>query len=153
MEPSLIVGNFQEGLVTNITESAVGTVSSVDRTLSCLVVDNILGVFQEDDTLVQDVGQLVPITAQLTRLVLATQSALHHFEDAQGKPLNPLTYRGGYIQGGFGFPPLVSVVTNEDNERKMNEAKRQIQLIDPDQLDGILRDLEIIFRRNPRGSS
>ena len=153
MTPELISGNFREGLtVTNVAGSAVGTVSFFDPTLSSLVVDNISGVFQQDDTLVQDVGQLVPVTAQLTRLVQFTRSALNHFEDAQGKALNPLTYRDGYIQGGFGFPPLVSVVTNEDDERNKNEAKRQINLIDPDQLDPILRDLEIIFRRNPRRS-
>ena len=154
MEPTLISGDFREGFsVTNVAATATGIVTSVDRTLSSLVVNDISGVFQQDDTLVQEEGQLVPVTAKLTRLVQETKSALNHFEDAQGKPLNPLTYRDGYIQGGFGFPPTVNVVTNEGDERNMNEAKRQINLIDPDQLDPVLRDLEIIFRRNPRRST
>lgn len=153
MNPAIIAGDFRAGLpVTNVAGSAVGTVSFVNRTLSSLVVNDISGVFNQDDTLVQDIGQLVPVTAQLTRLVQFTKSALNHFADAQGKPLNPLTYRDGYIQGGFGFPPVVNVVTNDDNERNINEEKRQINLIDPDQLDTLLRDLEIIFRRNPRRS-
>ncbi len=154
MEPTIISGDFREGFsVTNVAATATGIVTSVDRTLSSLVVNDILGVFQQGDTLVQEEGQIVPVTAELTRLVQETKSALNHFEDALGNPLNPLTYRDGYIQGGFGFPPTVNVVTNEGDERNMNEAKRQINLIDPDQLDPVLRDLEIIFRRNPRRST
>lgn len=154
MDPASIVGDFRQDLqVTNVAATATGTVSFFDPTLSSLVVDNISGVFEQGDSLVQEVTPLVSVTAELTRLVPLTKAALNHFEDAQGEPLNPLTHRDGYIQGGFGSPPVVNVVTNEDNERNLNEAKRQIVLIDPDQLDPILRDLEIVFRRNPRRSS
>lgn len=149
LDPTLINGNFLEGLpITTSTASATGTVLEVDVTLSSLVVTDIVGVFEESDTLEQDVGALTPVTAELTRRVLFTKDALHHFEDAQGKVLNPLTHRDGYIQGGFGSPPDVNVVTNLDHERALNEARRQIQLIDPSYVDLLLRDLETIFRRN-----
>lgn len=149
MDPLQIVGSFREGLtVTNATGSALGTVSKVDTTLSKLVVQNTAGVFAEGDTLVQDVGELTPVTADLTRLVAKNRDALNHFEDAEGNILNPLTFRDGYIQGGFGFPGVVEVFTNIDTERKANELKRQIRLIDPEHVSDLLRDLEIIFRRN-----
>lgn len=145
----LINGRFQEGLViTNVAGSATGIVTAFDANLSSLVVENISGVFTQGETLVQDVGTLVPTTAQLTRRVLFSKDALNHFADPQGKPLNPLPLRDGYIQGGFGFPGISDVVTNEQYERNLNESKRQIQLVHPDRLEEILRDLETIFRRN-----
>jgi len=91
---------------------------------------------------------LTPVTADLTRLVTRNQDALNHFEDSEGNHLNPLTFRDGYIQGGFGFPGVVEVFTNIETERQANEAKRQIRLIDPEHVSDLLRDLEIIFRRN-----
>lgn len=150
MDPLQISGNgFLEGLtVTTPTGSGTGTVTKVDTTLSSLVVEDISGVFEIGDTLVQDVGTLVPVTAELTRLVVHTRDALHHFEDEQGNHLNPVSFRDGYIQGGFGFPPVLNVVTNNEQERNLNEAKRQIKLIDPAHIDVMLRDLEVIFRTN-----
>lgn len=149
LDPLQVSDGFREGLsVTTPTGSATGTVTKVDTTLSSLVVEDISGVFAVDDVLVQDVGALTPVTADLTRLVSITRDALHHFEDEQGNHLNPVTFRDGYIQGGFGFPGVVNVITNEQNERNENEAKRQIQLIDPAHIDDLLRDLEIIFRTN-----
>lgn len=149
LDPLQISGNFLEGLaVTTSTGSAVGTITKVDVTLSSLVVENISGVFQKNDTLVQDIGTLTPVTADLTRLVTRTKDALTRFEDAQSNHLNPLTFRDGYIQGGFGFPGVVNVITNEGSERQLNEAKRQIQLIDSVFVDDLLRDLDIIFRTN-----
>lgn len=144
-----ITGNFLEGLtITTSSGSAVGTVTKVNVTLSSLVVEDISGVFQKNDILVQDVGVLTPVTADLTRLIPSTKDALHHFEDSEKNILNPITFRDGYIQGGFGFPGVVNVITNVDNERQLNEDKRQIQLIDPEFVDDLLRDLEIIFRTN-----
>ena len=150
LDPLQISGDgFREGLdVTTPTGSAVGTVTKVDVTLSSLVVENISGVFQVGDTLVQDVGTLVPVTADLTRLVVRARDALNHFEDEQGNHLNPVSFRDGYIQGGFGFPPVVNVITNDGEERNQNELKRQIRLIDPAHIDVMLRDLELIFRTN-----
>ncbi len=149
MDPLQISEGFREGLVvTNAGGTGTGTVTKVDATLSSLVVEDIFGVFAVGDTLVQDVGALTPVTADLTRLVTRTKDALHHFEDAQGNHLNPVTFRDGYIQGGFGFPGVVNVITNEDNERKQNEDKRQIRLISPEHVSDLLRDIDIIFRTN-----
>lgn len=149
LNSALINGRFREGLsITTTTGSATGTVTEVDTNLSSLVVENTFGIFEQGDTLVQDVGELVPVTAELTRLVLFSKDALNKFVDAQGKTLNPLPLRDGYIQGGFGFPGIANVVTNEQHERNLNEGKRQIRLIHPDRLEEILRDLETIFRRN-----
>lgn len=145
----LITGQLREGLtVTNVAGDATGTVTAFDANLSSMVVENISGIFKEGDTLVQDIGELVPATAELTRRVLFSKDALNHFADPQGKPLNPLPLRDGYIQGGFGFPGIADVITNEQHERNLNESKRQIRLIHPDRLEEILRDLETIFRRN-----
>lgn len=152
-DPATIAnGNFlvdQE--ITTTTGTARGTVTNVDVTLSSLVVENIEGTFFEGDTLEQDIGTLPLITAELTRRVQFTRYALNHFDDAQRKPLNPLTYRDGYIQGGNGFPPAVNVVTNEENVKRKNEATRNIQLIRPTFVDMLLRDLETVFRRNATG--
>lgn len=151
LDPSQIIGDgFLEGVAVTTTSGATGTVTKVDTTLSSLRVENISGVFQEDDTLIQDVGTLVPVTATLTRLVDRTRDALNHFEDAEGNHLNPVSFRDGYIQGGFGFPPTVNVVTNNEHERNQNEEKRQIKLIDPAHIDVMLRDLETIFRSNQK---
>ena len=151
LDPAQINGDgFLEGVAVSTTSGAIGTVTKVDTTLSSLVVENILGVFQEGDTLIQDVGTLVPVTATLTRLVARSKDALNHFEDEQGNYLNPVSFRNGYIQGGFGFPPTVNVITNDGYERDQNESKRQIRLIDPAHIDVMLRDLETIFRSNAK---
>lgn len=151
LDPSQINGDgFLEGVAVSTTSGATGTVTHVDTTLSSLVVEDISGVFEDGDTLIQDVGTLTPVTATLTRLVARSTDALNHFEDAQGNYLNPVTFRDGYIQGGFGFPPAVNVVTNDGFERDANEAKRQIRLIDPAHIDVMLRDLETIFRSNAK---
>lgn len=146
--PASAVGNFVENqTVINADSSASGTVTKVDVTLSCIVVENISGIFQQGQLLAQDTGDLTPTTAELTRRVSFTKDALHHFEDAQKKAMNPLTFRDGYIQGGNGFPGLVDAVTNEQFERNQNEAKRQIKLIHPDYMGSVLRDLDTIFLR------
>lgn len=151
LDPLQIVGDgFLEGVAVSTTSGATGTITKVDTTLSSLVVENILGVFEEGDTLIQDVGTLVPVTATLTRLVARSRDALNHFEDEQGNYLNPVSFRNGYIQGGFGFPPTLNVITNDGYERDQNEAKRQIRLIDPAHIDVMLRDLETIFRSNAK---
>ena len=145
----LISGQFREGLdVTTVSSDARGTVTAFDANLSSMVVENTFGIFEEGDTLVQDIGELVPVTGELTRRVTFSKDALRHFADPQGKPLNPLPLRDGYIQGGFGFPGIADVVTYEQHERNLNESKRTIRLIHPDRLEEILRDLETIFRRN-----
>ncbi len=145
----LISGQFQAGFdLTTVSGGAKGTVTSFDANLSSMVVENISGTFLEGDTLVQDVGAPLSVTGELTRRVSFSKDALKFFADPQGKPLNPIPLRAGYIQGGFGFPGIADVVTNEQHERNQNEGKRTIRLIHPDRLEEILRDIETIFRRN-----
>lgn len=147
--PATISGNFLENkIVVNADSSASGLVTKVDVTLSFLTVENVSGIFQQGETIAQNAGDLGQTTAELTRLIPSSKNALHHFEDAQKKPMNSLTFRDGYIQGGNGFPGIVDAVTNEQFERDQNEAKRRIKLIHPDRISDILRDLETIFLKN-----
>ena len=127
--------NFIKGeTITN--GSATASVVSWDRTLCKLTVNNITGIFEQDDSITSNSS-----SGTIGRIVEKAESAVHHFETTTGVVLDPYL---GYLQSYIAGTNEVYAITNTLYETKLNDSKRQIYVLKPE----YVRTLENIIVKN-----
>jgi len=76
----------------------------------------------------------------ITRVVDFAYDAVHHFEDSDGEVLNTLDYIDSYVAAES--LNAITVVTEKDYERRINESKRNVVLVRPEFVGDLLYHVE-----------
>lgn len=136
-------GNFEPGAIV-YQETSTGKLYKAEvvewnRTLRRLIIDNhdISSWSITNDKLVNANKRQV---GQITRVVDFAYDAVHHFEDSDGEILNTLDYIDNYVAASS--LSSITVVTEKDYERRVNEAKRNIVLVRPEFVRDLLYHVE-----------
>jgi len=153
------VTGFSAGEIITTT-GATGTVVSWDRSLSKLVVDNITGTFSVADVVT---GAGSGITGALGRVVAVNRESVHHFADATGNYLDPLSNPNGVFVGqqDSGVTVVYTdtnienyinsstdtfVITNREYEDDQNEKRREIKILKPEFVSAVSDELNNVIK-------
>ena len=121
-------------------------VSSYDRTLNKINLATKLptSLSTTDTVTLLDSNNSTIKQLNISKIVYEAKDALHHFEQ-NGEVKNPRDYLTGYINGSS----LTYVVTNIENEEKLNDEKRDLKILKSDyivpftnQINNILIEVE-----------
>lgn len=145
-----------------------GRVKEWDATTRKLILYHTSGTFLVDDTILGIDSNNISVIGDIGRIVDIHKIGLHHFEDMQGNVLNPLatppdidgmqTLIG---QDGITFSDSIlhsyitgidedinthKVVTFDDEERKLNDEKRQIKILKKELVEFVVDNLTGVLK-------
>ena len=136
-------GNFEPGAFvyqkTSTGDVYKAEVIDWNRTLRRLIIDkhDVSSWSLTNETLLNSNKRNI---ATITRVVDFAYDAVHQFEDSDGEVLNTLDYIDSYAESDS--LNAITIVTEKDYERRVNESKRSIVLVRPEFVSDLLYHIE-----------